>query len=74
MLLHKGVFSVRWYGGARACHNALLVFPGQAEPASAPVTQLLAALVLPLGLTLNLSAASETTHSLSTGMLTMLGF
>lgn len=44
---------------AGACHNALLVFSGQAEPGSAPVTQLLAALVLPLGLTLDLSAASE---------------
>ena len=40
---------------AGACHNALLVYSGQAEPGSASVTQLLAAIVLTLGL----SAASE---------------
>ena len=45
------VFSVCWYEDTRACHNTLLVFCGQEEPGSAPVTQLLTALVLPFGLT-----------------------
>ena len=45
------VFSVCWYEKSRACHNTLLVFCGQEEPGSAPVTQLLTALVLSFGLT-----------------------
>lgn len=40
-----------WYERTRACYNALLVFCGQEEPGSAPVTQLLMALVLLFGLT-----------------------
>lgn len=44
--------SVWWYEETSACcHNALLVFCGQEEPGSAPVTQLLMALVLSFGLT-----------------------
>lgn len=41
-------------GGMRRpgpCHNTLLVLSGQEEPGSAPVTQLLMALVLSFGLT-----------------------
>ena len=76
MQLHEGCFfSVCWYGGAGASHNALLVFCGQAEPGSAPVKQLLAALVLPLGLTLDPSADSRSLHNLSSdGFGTAPGF
>lgn len=53
MQLHvrECVFSMCWYEETRACYNTLLVFCGQEEPGSAPVTQLLAALVLSFGLT-----------------------
>lgn len=53
MQLHVQVclFSVCWYDETRAYHNTLLVFCGQEEPGSAPVTQLLTALVLSFGLT-----------------------
>lgn len=50
-----------WYEETGACYNTLLVFCGQEEPGSAPVTQLLTALVLSFGLTPpDLSADSET--------------
>lgn len=53
MQLHvpECVFSMCWYERTRACYNTLLVFCGQEEPGSAPVTQLLMALVLTFGLT-----------------------
>lgn len=44
-------FSEWWYEESRPCHNTLLVFSGQEEPGSAPVTQLLTALVPSSGLT-----------------------
>lgn len=37
--------------GHQGCHNTLLVLCGQEEPGSAPITQLLTALVLSFGLT-----------------------
>lgn len=43
--------SVCWYERTRLCHNTLLVFCGQEEPGSAPVTQLLTAHVLSFALT-----------------------
>lgn len=44
-------FFLCWYEKTRAFHNARLVFCGQEEPGSAPVTQLLMALVPSFGLT-----------------------
>lgn len=44
-------FSVCWYERTRACYNTLLVLCEREEPGSAPVTQLLIALVLSFELT-----------------------
>lgn len=51
VLLFFCFFFLYWYEKTRAFHNARLVFCGQEEPGSAPVTQLLMALVLSFGLT-----------------------
>lgn len=48
---HSGFFLCCWYEKTRSFHNALLVFSGEEEPGSAPVTQLLMALVPSFGLT-----------------------
>ena len=54
-------FPVCWYEETKACHNTLLVLCGREEPGSAPVTQLLTALVLVIWADLlDLSADSQT--------------